>query len=560
MVAVSVFAFALALPSRVLAAETIRDFSVAAAISVNRTLDVTESITYDFGDTEHHGILRDIPVVYARDSGSYALHLTVEQVTRDGSTEPYTTSESGNILEIKIGDANQTITGAHRYQIQYKTDRAINFFSDRSELYWNVTGNLWQIPIEQSSFTVTLPPQVKLSAVTSTCYTGAYGSTESGCKISQTTTGFTVASNRVLMPDEGMTVVFGFPKGAIVEPTAMEKLLQTLADNLSLIYPILALIVMGALWWRKGRDPRRQTVVPQYEPPRHLMPAVVAGASTENGVPREAVTATIIDLARRGYLKIRFGEKSKVFGTEQTFTFVKQKEDGSSIAPYERDIFDGLFSSGDEVDLADLQKQKFYTSVTAFQSHVTDEVTLMKVFTANPSLIRGGYLTAAFIVSWALIFFGSASLFDTISMVATGLIIAVFGWFMPKRTIDGVNLLAEIEGFKWFLSVTEKDRLAFTDAPQRTPEQFQAFLPFAIVLGVEKKWAAQFASMTIPPPNWAEGNMTNMNAMILTTHLSQMSMASSSAYSAPSSAGSGSSGFSGGGSGGGFGGGGGGSW
>ncbi len=132
---------------------------------------------------------------------------------------------------------------------------------------------------------------------------------------------------------------------------------------------------------------------------------------------------------------------------------------------------------------------------------------------------------------------------------------------MPRRTQDGVKLLAKIEGFKWFLSVTEKDRLAFTDAPARTPEQFQKFLPYAIALDVEKQWAKQFASLTIPPPNWAAGNLSAFSALWLVSNLDTMhEAAKSSAYAAPSQAGSGGSGFSGGGSGGGFSGGGGGSW
>ncbi len=547
-------------PVRVDAAEVIRDFSVAASISADRTVDVTESLTYDFGDADRHGILRDIPVVYSRDIRTYALHLNIVSVTRDGQPEPFTTNISGDTMEIKVGSADATVTGAHRYQIEYRTNRAINFLADHSELYWNVTGNLWQIPIEKSSFDLTLPPQFVLNAVSSTCFTGSYGSTESDCKITQTSAGFHVDATRQLESDEGMTVVFGFPKGAITEPTLIEVIMQTFRDNLSLLFPLCALVVMGGLWWRKGRDPRRQTVVPEYEAPRGLTPAVISGAASESGASSSAVTATIIDLARRGYLKIRFGEKSKIFGTEQTFTFVKQKEAEETMAIYEKDLLSGLFSSGDEVELTDLQKQKFYTSVTAFQTHVSDKITEMKVFSANPALVRGGYVSAAFIIGWILMASVSSTGFDAFCAILTGVIIAVIGWFMPKRTGDGVKLLAEIEGFKWFLSVTEKDRLAFTDAPQRTPEQFQALLPYAIIFGVEKKWAAQFASMTVPPPNWAEGNMTNMSSVMFATHLSQLSTASSSAYSAPSSAGSGGSGFSGGGSGGGFGGGGGGSW
>ncbi len=119
-----------------------------------------------------------------------------------------------------------------------------------------------------------------------------------------------------------------------------------------------------------------------------------------------------------------------------------------------------------------------------------------------------------------------------------------------------------MEGFKWFLSVTEKDRLAFHNAPKLKPEQFHAFLPAAIVFGVENQWAGQFKSLDVPPPDYATGAvLTNCNALNFANSLGTLNTAAAaSAYAAPASAGSGGSGFGGGAAGGGGGGGGGGSW
>jgi len=550
----AVVAVSCILPIPVFAAERIKDFSVTATLSADRNFEVEEAITYDFDDAERHGIYRYIPVVTIRNGSTYRYRLDVESVTRDGNEEPYDVSNEGSAITIKIGDADRTITGSHVYRIRYRTDRAMTFFPDHSELYWNVTGNGWEVPIGQASFSLTIPSSVNLASVSSTCFTGAFGSRERECSFSQTTSQSTVTTRRPLLNEEGLTVAFAFPRGVIQEPTFSERIQMVLVDNGVLFFPIAAFIIMFLVWWKKGKDPKRRTVVPEYEAPRGLLPAVMAAASTEDGVSNRAVTATMISLARRGYMTIRFGEKKGLLGSSTTFTFVEQKKADGSVTPAERVLLSGLFESKSETTIDELKAEKFYIDVAAFKRLIQADLNALKVFVANPTNVRGAYFIVGFIVGWILLVAFQSSALETASAIATGFIVAVFGWFMPRRTDDGIRLLAEIEGFKWFLSVTEKDRLAFTDAPERTPEQFQAFLPYAIVFGVEKKWAAQFESMQIPPPNWASGNLAAMGAGGLASSMSQLnSAASQSAFASPS-------GGSGGSSGGGGGGGGGGSW
>lgn len=553
-------------PASALAAETIHDFAVTATVSPNRTTTFVEAVTYDFGYNERHGIYRIIPVTYSRNGGTYRLRLDVQNVTRDDQSEEYVESTESGRLKIKIGSADKTISGAHAYEIAYQTDRAINFFPDHDELYWNVTGNEWEAPIEKASFLLRLPEGVSFSSVSSTCFTGPFGSTESSCAITQGKSGeLRVTSLRVLEYGEGMTVVVGFPKGIIIAPTAADSLWQILRDNGVLFFPLAAFIIMFMMWWQRGRDPELGTVIPEFEAPEKLSPALTGAIMTNGDVPSHTITATIIDLARRGYLKIRFEEKKGIlgFGSSQTYTFVKQKEIDDKTTEYEQALFSGLFSDGEqEVAVEDLKDKKFYLDVATFRKHVQAEVDRKHVFVANPTAVRGAYITVGVFLTWGMFFFFGSSGLGVLSALLSGFFIIIFGIFMPKRTARGVKLLAGIKGFKWFLSVTEKDRLDFHNAPERTPEQFMALLPYAIAFEVEQKWAAQFASLDLPAPAWAEGSgMSHFNAMYLVSSLDSMhSAAASSGYAAPSSAGSGGSGFSGGGSGGGFGGGGGGSW
>lgn len=552
------------LPGLASAAEVIRDFAVTVKPDGGRRLVFEESIEYDFGDADRHGIYRYIPEAYERNGGNYNYHLQVIGVWRDGQPEPYEVSRGGGNVDIKIGDANKTVTGAHTYAIRYATDRAINFFDTHSELYWNVTGNGWQVPIEKASIDFSYLDAIQPDEVRTECFTGVYGSTEKDCATRELyqSSASSFVSKRVLQPSEGLTVVWGFYGGRnFPAPTFWEKAKMLLADNFVLFLPFIAFAVMFWRWWTKGKDAKLNTVIPEYEAPRGMTPALMGASMTAGTVPDRTVTATIIDLARRGFLKIEFGEKKGLFGKSQTFTFVRQNQgENLGLQDYEQTIFTGLFKNGDRQSVDDLKDGKFYATVTNFKSQVAKQVNALKLFDKNPTLVRTAYIA----IAAAVVFVGfvlSANTLGSFSAFVAGLIVAVFGWVMPRRTAEGTQVLTDIEGFKWFLSVTEKDRMDFHNAPERTPEQFQELLPYAIVFGVENKWAAQFASMNLPPPDWATGNVSSMNTVILASSLSSMhSAASAAAFSPPSSAGSGGSGFSGGGSGGGGGGGGGGSW
>ncbi len=552
----------LVLPMTAKAEEIIRNFEVTARVEQNRNVIFEEKITYDFGDEERHGIYRFIPEVYYLNGVTYKLRYQVLDVLRDGAKEPYKESRSDGDLDLKIGDAETTVSGSHEYIIRYSSDRIINTFDTHDELYWNVTGDGWQIPIEQSSMTMILPA-APASEIKMACYTGPRGSARSECETKSLTAGYDIESKRVLLPYEGLTAVFGFPKGIVRELTWRDKIWRLLIDNSVLFFPIMAFIIMFSIWRRLGKDPSRGTIIPEYEPPQNISPAMIGAAMTEGRIPSNTVAATIIDLARRGYLKIKIDDEQGLFGKTQKFTFSRSKEDYSALADYEQEIMRGLFKNSGETTLEELRKEaKFYSTVASFKSEIQTAIDALKLFDARPSVTRTAYITVAGLLGFFLFFFLVNKPLGIFSAIATSFIIGIFGFFMPRRTSAGIKLLTDIEGFKWFLSVTEKDRMSFHNAPERKPEQFQVFLPYAIVFGVEEQWARQFESMQLPPPEWAEGTtISHITTLALVSNLSSMERSFAGISSPPSShSSSGGSGFSGGSSGGGGGGGGGGSW
>lgn len=536
-------------------AEQIDAYDVTATLANDRTATITEKINYDFGKESRHGIYRIIPDTYDRNGGKYRLRFEVVSIKLDGKDVPWERKLASGEVNLKIGDADKTLTGKHVYTIEYATKKAINDFKDNQEFYWNVTGNGWNVPIKSASMTITSPA----SSTKQVCYTGAYGSDISNCKLTVTNTTVTAKTNAALNQYEGLTLVAAYPLGTFYQLSWQEKAIDFLYDNLALLSPIGVFLIMLAIWYILGRDPGgRGTVIPHYEEPAALAPAEMS-TILDQTVSEPAITATILDLARRGYLKIKYTTKKGLFGSKTVFTLLKLKEADGNCKPFETEILDGLFSDGDEVDPNKVED--FWESVQTMREDIFKTLKSKNWMLKNPAVVRGTWTAIATVVGTVGLiasgFFGSLMI---VSGIVSGLIVFAFGWIMPRVTKQGAAMIEEVKGFKWFLNVTEKARLEFHNAPAKTPELFERFLPAAIAFGVEKQWAEQFKGMKIKP-SYMDGDDNSFAAGYYANLSNDLNHTSSSGmYRAPSSGGSGSSGFSGGGSGGGFGGGGGGSW
>ncbi len=553
----------LGLGTAAFAAENISSFDVRATLSADRNLQVKESITYDFDRTQHHGIERFIPVVYDRNGAKYRLRLSVDDATVDGVPVQQSVSNQGSDIRIRLGDPDEYVTGRKTYVINYSTNRAINDFPNdqEKELYWNITGNGWDVAISQASFVLEGPvPATKVI-----CFTGYYGSTESDCKITREGNTVRVIATRPFEAREGLTIAVRYPASALKDISVTQTLLDMFLDNIWLALPILVFIIMFAIWQRHGKDPHgRGTVIAYYEEPRKLPPGLL-DALLQQEFSSRAVTATILDLGRRGYLKISFeGEPESAgwFKKAPTFTLHKLKDANDSMLSYEKTLFDGLFNGKEEVKIEQQKDGTLWKAIQTARTEAFDELKTRGLFGKNPGVVRGVWFMVAFVVGISGFFLADAfgDLF-ILSSVLSALIVAIFGWQMPRKTQEGAIVAEEAEGFKTFLSVTERDRLDFSDAPERRPDQFARFLPAAVAFGVEEKWAKQFANMQIQPPSYMNGNTSGWTAASYAHAFHSFHDASvSGIYHNPSSGGSGGSGFSGGGSGGGMGGGGGGSW
>lgn len=154
-----------------------------------------------------------------------------------------------------------------------------------------------------------------------------------------------------------------------------------------------------------------------------------------------------------------------------------------------------------------------------------------------------------------------------VPLLALPLVFSAFVW-MAAPTPEGRQVMDQIAGFERYLSITEEDRLEVLHPPEKTPELFEKYLPHAIALGVENKWAGKFAAVLAAAAadpsrqgstmGWyvGSGNVWSNPGLFATTVGSTLASSVAQAATAPgSSSGSGGGGFSGGGGGGGGGGG-----
>lgn len=540
----------------------IERFDARVEVAADGSVLVEETIVPRFTGS-WNGIFRTIPVEYRTPQGlNYTLRLDVESATdASGEILRVESSRERHYRKLKIWvpgatDARRTV------RLKYRVANALRFFEQHDELYWNVTGDEWEVPIESASARVELPAGV--TGVRATAFRGPYGSTDQAAVAIE---GHAVRVDPTgrLEFREGLTVVVGWDPGLVHRPNALERTASLVYSNLPLGIPPLVFVGMLWLWRERGRDPRLAPIATQYEPPDQLSPAEL-GTLVDGKPDMRDITATIVDLAVRGHLHIEETTDERLFGlfssTDYTFT-LKTPPPGAPLRPHEGDLLRSMFGGAESVKLSDL-KNAFYKHLPRLKGDLYEMLERQGFYTRRPDRVRRFYFIGG-LVAGGLLVLASNTLMSAWGMqpgaglvagIASGLIVALFGWIMPARTARGTRELERILGFQEFLSRVESDRL---NRLAQSPELFERFLPYAMALGVEDRWARAFEGLATQPPRWYTGasSTRSFQPATFTHRLGAMStQAASVMASAPRS--SGGSGFGGGSSGGGFGGGGGG--
>ncbi len=301
----------LALAGLTAARESVLAFDADVVIHADGSMTVTETIRVrSEGWQIRHGIFRDLPAVHTSLLGvRETVPLHILGVTRDGERERYQTATSGRHLRVTVGTMFVPLPlGDHTYVIRYRTDGQLAFHGEHDELYWNVTGNGWTLPIDAASARVHLPQPADDDAAALEAFVGYAGSREPSADVARHDEGgFVLRATRPLEPGEGFTVVVGWPKGAVREPTRAERAAAFERDNPGILAARPGALGVTAYFAIVGllclRRPRRAGGVAVEQPPEGLSPAALRYVR-RMGFDMRVLCAAITSLAVKGLVEV----------------------------------------------------------------------------------------------------------------------------------------------------------------------------------------------------------------------------------------------------------------
>lgn len=556
----------LALPLLAGADERILEFHSDITVMQDGWIEVTETIRVRAeGDRIRRGIYRDFPTEYFDKLGNrYVVEFQPLAVLRNDAPERFHTVELRNGVRTYFGSSEQFIDpGIHTYRFRYRASRMLGFFDDHDELYWNVTGFDWAFPIDSGGATVRFNFALPAGEIATEGYTGPQGSTRQDFTSHVDADGAAhFEANAPLGPLNGLTIVVMWPKGFVTEPTALDRAAWILKDNLGLLIALAGFAGVLAyaipVWRRHGKDPEEGVLVTRYEPPEGFSPASLRYIR-QMYYDDKTMTAAILSLAVKGYLRIND------LGSKHTLFKLDPGADAPPLAAGEAELYEALFREGRRVVLEQDNHALLGNARAKHRASLMEDYK-KHYFRLNGLLNVPSALIAVITAGLALLVGGRLSFAVIAVIVATLLAVAFFAVIMKRPTLRGRKVLDEMVGFKDYLEVAEKDEMNLRNPPEKTPQLFEAYLPFALALGVEQEWAEKFAAVLGAirgpdgrgyQPAWYSGSWdsSRLGSNVGSVSSGLGSAISSSVTPPGSSSGGGGGGFSGGGGGGGGGGG-----
>ncbi|WP_206930495.1 DUF2207 domain-containing protein [Roseococcus thiosulfatophilus] len=600
--------------------EVTRDFAARIEIQADGALIVTEEIeVLALGQAIRRGIYRDYDLRPIDPAGIFRAGFQVLEATRNGEAETYRTERIGGGVRVYLGRSDAVLPhGVHRYRLRFRMENEVRAFEGFDEVYWNVNGTGWAFPVLRLSAEVVLPPGA--TATRRSAYTGRAGERGGDARITEPGDGrVEFRATRPLAAGENLTIAVGFPQGFVSHDArhgALHWLLNRSPLQVGGVVLALLLAYYGFVWHRVGRDPRGGPIIPVYQP---SLPPAAMRFIERMGFDPQCLSAAVISLAVKGHVTIGEDASRKIILTRAVpppgapepsageAVLLQQLLGGRGSITLEqgnhaalstarsalRRHLDATFNRvffrrntgwkvlGVLITLLGwaamalthphvLAVAPFVLMVGAFSGaalHVPLRLArdvrqwragvgfreaLGLVMAAVSSLVIIGF--TLFGIFFAVEVMGWEMVAGTVALVAVNV---VFHHLLKAPTPTGRQALDEIEGTRLYLTVAEAERLRFHNPPDRTPEHFEALLPYAVALDVETAWTRQFSDVlaraaTSPEgyqPRWYRGGRYRGSGLSGLGRALASSYGSAARSPSSSRSGSGGGGFSGGGGG-----------
>lgn len=555
--------------------ERILSFTSDIQVFEDGKLNVTETINVNVtNNIIKHGIFRYLPRAYKRAwYGVYHFNISIKQIMCDHNPCPYRVEDDGFYKVVYIGDKyNLIFPGVHTYTISYTIDRQIDIVRDRARLSWNVAGFYWQFAIDKILAKVTLPLNIAQQEVMYQAYTGylaEHGKNYAARWSSPHSLLFETSNplqRSLYNQTQDMTIEVTWPAHKTVQPSFFAILKYTFLDYILHIWTLLSgciLISFGLYGWYKFRYLQRpRVIIPRFYPPEKLTPGQLAYVLniTDPGV---LLASELVAMAVKGYLRIEYVKGG--FFSGSTYILHALHKPNSSTIYY--DIYTTLFKNTSTLTINEKNAIFVAQAREILKSYYEKLIEPYRdfnyVYQSVIDIIWVVSIIGCFISSYLFLFDMG---FAIVAALGISLLAYIARRFSYSYTLAGRQLRDDIIGFKMFLSTTDIDRMQVIGTPpDKNPQLYEKYLPYAMALGIENKWNSQFASQfklreksNMPyVPVWYQGpyyGLYNFNANSFASQIQSFSKPKPTAWQG-GSGGSGGSGGTGSGRGGGGGGG-----
>ncbi len=477
------------------------DFHVTVDVAANGSAVIIETWQLAAPSAQPVTFRRRLPDTMAGPRGSRStVYLDLIGIS-DDQNRPLKYSHDRWNDELTIAPSQVDPARAATVQINYLVHNFVRSFPDHDEIYWDLAaGNPYVT--DRASAMVMLPDAAAGNLRAQAFLTGA---TRDAVPAQAQGSNVQIDPARSLPPRTGLLVNIFVSPGIFHPPSSPARAWWFLAANPVVLLPLPVLVVMLGLRSLKQRAPT--VITTEYEPPPGLTPAEAGMLVDDRFDPRD-VTATLVDLAVRGYLRIEVDPESTPDHRDYILRLLKGHEQWSELANHEEAMIFNIFYGGQWTKLSSL-RLRFSVAVPAMQTGVLNALIAKGLYRMNPTTAQHVRMAAigalglllALAAPWLPLF--RSPLAALIAFALSAAVVYFFGLRLSPKTLKGVQVCAEIEGFREYLNRVDRDRLE-----RVSPQQFERCLPYAMALGVEHHWAQTFAGITTEVPDWFQSAAT----------------------------------------------------
>jgi hypothetical protein len=488
--------------------QSVQSYTIDARLGADDTLDVKEQIVVNFGEEGMLGLYRVIPTGYDTGTVRQKYQFKLLNVAFDQGPSSYKQNVSDGTALIQIGDPFRKLSNMRILSMHYVLRNIVDF-SNGAHIRWDAIGDSWPIPISHLSLTIETPFNAQTVPVNCFAVIGQNGANKK-LDCTKQPKGVVVEADHIATGDS-LVVSLNLPPGSVRKPGFSRQLGWFLADWWpAIIVPLLIFSALTAVRWTCGRiQEAPHLIADELALPENLLPAEL-GTLLDEHCDLLDVTATLFDLAARGYLKIEEVKSDNfVSFSNRDYIFTRVRAiDEPFLAEHEKVLMAALFSPGESAptDTAKLSevKSRFFDYHAQIEAAVYKGLINKGQLLRTPAEIRTSYIAGGsglLLAGLKFTLITETTLFALgIGLIVGGIITLLFAPTMPSRTILGCKSLRQTKKFRGFLLTANKEQIG--SLARGDGSLFGRFLPYALVMGAADRLADGLKDLIQSEPSW----------------------------------------------------------